>query len=105
MKISIKVIHWLPRIICILGILVISFAALDAFKPGLTIWQQVGAYLMHLIPFFISIALLIVAWKWEFIGGIIIALSGFVVGGFFIIAGILFIVSHYQKKKSVPSTT
>lgn len=130
MKTSTKVIHWLPRIICILAILFVSMFALDAFEPELTIWQQIGAFFMHLIPSFILLALLIVSWKWEFIGGIIFTLLGLgfspvifvhnykmnqsvwmsigIILGItlpFIIVGILFIVSHYQKKKNLSSTT
>ena len=123
MKTSIKILHWTPRIVCILAILFISIFALDSFRPDLTIWQQIGAFLMHLIPSFVLLALLIVAWKWEYIGGIIFILIGL---GFspiifmhnykmngsiwmslglilsitipFIIVGILFIVSHFKKR-------
>ena len=130
MKKSTKVIHWLPRIICILAILFVSMFALDAFDSELTIWQQIGDFLMHLIPSFVLIILLIIAWKWEFIGGIIFTLIGLGLSPFifmhnykmnhsvwmslmtiliitmpFVIVGILFIVSHNQKKKSLPSTT
>ena len=124
MKTSIKIFHWTPRIICILAILFISMFAADSFAPELTFWQQIGGFIMHLIPSFILIALLIVAWKWEYIGGIIfiviaLGLSPFVfmlnynrnhsVGmslGIilaitfpFVVVGALFIISHYLKKK------
>ena len=130
MKTSIKILHWAPRIICILAILFISLFALDSFSPDLTIWQQIGAFLIHLIPSFLLLALLIIAWKWEFIGGIIFILIGLGFSPFifvhnykmnqsvwmsltiilvitmpFIIAGILFIVSHHKKKKNLLSTT
>jgi hypothetical protein len=59
----------------ILAILFISLFALDAFEPGLTLWQQLGAYLMHLIPSFI---LLLIAWKREMLGGIIFLVLGLV---------------------------
>ena len=126
MKTSIRLIHWLPRILCILAILFVSMFALDAFAPGLTIWQQLGDFFMHLIPSFVLTALLIFAWKWEFIGGII--LTAFVLGlspfvfllnhnrnhfsvgtslGIvlmitfpFVVVGILFIISHFLKKKN-----
>lgn len=128
MKPTNKIFHWVPRILCILAILFISLFAADSFAPGLTIWQQLGAFLIHLIPSFILLALLMVAWKWELIGGIIfiviaLALSPFVfmlnyknnhsVGmslGIiavitlpFAIVGILFIVSYYMKKKNQPA--
>jgi cell division protein FtsW (lipid II flippase) len=130
MKKSIKVFHWLPRIICILAILFVSVFALDAFSPELTIWQQIGSFLMHLIPSFILLAFLIVAWKWEYIGGIIFAIIGLILSPFvfvmnynrndsiwmslgiilsitipFIIVGVLFIVSHFLKKKNLLKTT
>ena len=126
MKTSITVFHWLPRIICILAILFISMFALDAFAPGLTIWQQIGAFLMHLIPSFILIALLVVAWKWELIGGIIFIIIGLVLSPLvyqhnynmnhsigmslgilamitfpFVVVGFLFIVSYNKKKKNM----
>lgn len=127
MKTSVKLFHWLPRIICILAILFVSIFAADAFAPGLTLWQQLGAFFMHLIPSFVLIAILIVAWKWELVGGIIIAVIGIATSPFifilnhnrnhfsvgaslgvvlmitfpFIVVGILFIVSHILKKKNL----
>ena len=67
METKVKVLHWLPRIICILAILFVSMLALDSFAPGLTIWQQLGAFLMHLIPSFVLLVFLVIAWKWELI--------------------------------------
>ncbi len=130
MKRSIKIIHWLPRILCILAILFISIFALDAFGPGSTIWEQLGAFLIHLIPSFILVLLLVLAWKKELIGGIIFTLIGLATSPFvfmhnygmnhsvwmsiavlafitlpFVVVGILFITSHYAKKKAMPSVS
>jgi hypothetical protein len=126
MKTSIRLFYWSPRILCILSIFFISLFAADAFAPGLTIWQQLGAFLIHLIPSFILLALLIVAWKWEYIGGIIFMIIGFGLSPYifmlnynrnhsigmslgiilvitlpFIVVGILFIMSHFMKKKNL----
>jgi len=49
--------------------------ALDAFSPGLTVWQQIGAFLVHLVPTYI--------------------LTAFP----FLLAGILFILSRNMKKR------
>ena len=73
---KVKIYHWLPRIICILAILFISLFALDAFQPNLSIWEQIGAFLMHLIHSFILTVLIIIAWKWEYIGGIVFTIIG-----------------------------
>ncbi len=127
MKTSIRIFHWLPRILCILAILFISILAADAFKPGITIWQQLSGFLMQLIPSFILVALLILAWKWERIGGIIFMVIGLALSPFifihnynmnhsvgmslgiimlitfpFVVVGILFIISHNKKKKNLP---
>ena len=127
---SIRIFHWLPRIICILAILFVSLFAADAFAPGLTIWQQIGAFFMHLIPSFILLAFLIVAWKWEYAGGIIFLIIGIGLSPFvfmtnyyrnhsiwmslgiilsitfpFVVVGILFIVSHFLKKKNLQPVT
>ena len=125
MQLSIKIIHWTPRIICIAAILFISIFAADAFEAGLTIWQQLANFILHLTPFFVLIVLLLIAWKWEFIGGILFLITGIitiplifihnykinhlsinqclgiisVINFPFIIVGILFIFSYYRKKK------
>jgi hypothetical protein len=126
MKISLKVLHWLPRVICILAILFVSMFALDAFSPNLTIWQQIGAFIIHLIPSFILLIVLLIAWKWERVGGILFIIIGLGLSPFvffhnyrmnhsiwmslviisvitlpFVIVGILFLISHYRKKKEV----
>jgi hypothetical protein len=127
MKTSMKLFFLLPRVICMLAILFISMFALDSFAPGHTIWQQLVAFLIHLIPSFILIALLVVAWKWEYVGGIIFTIIGLGFSPFFfnlnyhrnhsqgmsfliilmvtfpfIVVGILFILSHFLKKKNNP---
>ena len=82
MKKSYTIFYWLPRIICILAILFISMFAADAFEPGLTIWQQLGAFFMHLIPSFILLVILILAWYRELLGGIIFIIIGLVLTPF-----------------------
>ncbi len=121
---KIRIYHWLPRVICILAILFISLFALDAFQPDLTIWQQIGDFLIHLIPSFILTALLLVAWKWEYVGGIIFTIIGLGLSPLvfnhnynmnhsiwmslgiiltitipFVLVGVLFILSHFHKLK------
>jgi hypothetical protein len=124
---SVKVIHWLPRILCILAILFISMFSLDVFAPGLTIWQQLGGFLIHNIPSFTLLAFLIIAWKRELTGGIIFIAVGFIfclliylinhyrnhfsvgrsliivaiIAVPFVVVGILFIISHNIKKKEL----
>jgi hypothetical protein len=118
-----KLLHWLPRIICILAILFLSLFALDSFSPERTLMQNILAFLTHLIPSFILILILIIAWKWEKTGGILLTIAGlawtvfvFVInlkrthsvaaalliivmlGLPFVLSGVLFITSSYSKK-------
>lgn len=124
MKAGYRILHWLPRILCILAILFISMFAMDAFDPQLTFWQQIKAFIIHMVPSFILIAMLLVAWKWELIGGILLALTGLIMTPFvfnmnynmnhsvpisigiilmitfpFILTGILFIVDHFVRTR------
>ena len=129
MKTSTKVLSWTARILCILAILFISIFALDSFSSERTFWQNATAFLMHLIPSFVMLAILIIAWKWENIGGIILTIIGLALSIFvfvinfkrnhfpvavslrnafmvtfpFILAGILFILSYFKKKKELSS--
>ncbi len=124
MKTSTKALTWTPRILCILAILFISLFALDSFSSEHSFWQNLGDFLIHLIPSFVMLVVLIVAWKWEKVGGIILTSIGFawcifvfflnykrthsvatslldilIVSIPFVLAGILFVISHYRKKK------
>ncbi|WP_449404264.1 DUF7670 domain-containing protein [Flavobacterium soyangense] len=130
MKPSIQFIHWAPRIICIMAILFISMFAADSFEQGNTIWQHLTSLFLHLIPTFILTALLIIAWKWENLGGLLFIFIGMASNPFifmlnhnrnhfsigqsigiialinlpFVIIGILFIISHYMLKKNISSS-
>ncbi len=126
MKTSTKALTWTPRILCILAIIFISLFALDSFSSEHSFWQNLGDFLIHLIPSIVMLVVLIVAWKWEKVGGIILTSIGFawcifvfilnykrthsvatslldilIVGIPFVLAGILFVISHYKKKKEL----
>ncbi|MCU0379028.1 MAG: hypothetical protein MUC78_12310 [Bacteroidales bacterium] len=119
-----KIIHWTPRVLCIVAILFISMFAADSFSSERTFFQNLGALMMHLIPSFMLVAFLIFAWKYEFLGGILFILLGLGFSFFiynlnfdrtqsvstalqatvmltvpFVVVGILFIVSHHLKRR------
>jgi hypothetical protein len=98
--------------------------ALDSFGPNLTPWQQIGAFIIHLVPSFVLLSILLVAWKWELTGGILLTVMGLLASPWiyhlnyrrtqsvstsllillmitfpFILTGILFIISHYARKR------
>jgi len=66
-----KYLYWAPRVLAILFIAFISLFALDVFTEGYGFLELLTALFMHLIPSFILVAILLIAWKWEKIGGII----------------------------------
>lgn len=124
MKTSLKILYWLPRGICIAAILFVSLFALDAFEPGLSLLQQIKDFLIHLIPSFVLLAVLLIAWKREMLGGIVFCIIGLGLSPFvfmlnyrmnhsvwvslsviavitlpFVFVGVLFIVGHIKKQR------
>lgn len=125
MKHQLSILHWLPRLLGLAAIGFISIFALDSFDPSLPLAEQLLHFGAHMLPSFLLLAILAIAWKWERIGGIIFLLLGL---GFsplvymlnhgrnrfsvaqslvvvliitvpFIITGSLFLLSYRQKKK------
>jgi hypothetical protein len=72
---------WTPRIIAGLFIIFISLFALDSFNATQTLTQSIIAFSIHLIPSYVLLIALLIAWKHARTGGII-----------FLGLGILFIV-------------
>lgn len=117
--------QWIPRGITILAILLVSMFAADAFQSGFTFWQNLWALFVHLIPSFVLLIILIIAWKWELLGGLLFILVGVGMSPFiyrhnvnvnhftvaasmkvlliitfpFVVAGVLFIISHVRRRK------
>jgi cytochrome bd-type quinol oxidase subunit 2 len=71
-----KILHWAPRILCILAILFVSLFALDAFEPDKPMGEQLLDFLMHMVPSFVLLLILLIAWKRELLGGILFMLLG-----------------------------
>ena len=63
--------YWTPRVLIILFAAFISLFALDVFDAGYTFWETAFALFMHLIPTFLLIIALVIAWKWERVGGLL----------------------------------
>jgi len=118
--------HWIPRILSILAILFVSLFAADSFDTNLTWWQQISGFVVHLVPSFILVLALIIAWNKELLGGIVFIFLGFIFTPIvfsmnykgnhsigislsviamvtfpFIIVGVLFLISHFRKMKEL----
>jgi hypothetical protein len=77
-----KFIYWAPRILSIVFILFLMLFSLDVFGNGYGFWGTILGLLMHNIPEFILIAVLVISWKREIVGAIA-----------FMLAGLLYIIS------------
>jgi len=104
---------WVLRILLILMILFWALFSLDVFTEQQGFWNILVGFLMHNIPVFVMIIILIIAWKWEHIGGMLLMLcvlgfaffifarSGRFMYGTLIMVGIpfligaMFVVNHY----------
>jgi hypothetical protein len=66
-----RVLYWTPRILGILFAAFISVFALDVFGEGHGFWGTILALAMHLIPTGMILFALLIAWRWEWAGGLI----------------------------------
>ena len=68
---------WSPRILTFLFAIFLSVFALDVFGQGnYGFWETFLALVMHLIPTFILLAILVLAWRWEWLGAILFLTLG-----------------------------
>jgi len=66
-----RALFWAPRILCILFALFLSLFSFDVFNKGLSFWETTRALLLHLSPVGVVIIMLIIAWRWEWLGALI----------------------------------
>jgi hypothetical protein len=83
-----KILFWAPRILAILYIVFISLFALDVFGEDYGFLVTIWALLMHLIPSFVLLAGLLIAWKRPFAGGM-----------FFLLLALLFTVFFHTYRR------
>lgn len=105
--------YWLPRVIAILFILFIGMFALDSFGTGNLWYTNILGFLVHLMPNFLLLGVLIFAWRNEKIGGIIFLLFyiaaifffraemiGLILFSPLILTGVLFLVHSRLAKRN-----
>jgi hypothetical protein len=104
---------WVLRTLLILLIVFWAMFSFDVFQEEQGFWNILVGFLMHNIPVFVMIIILVIAWKREHIGGMLLMLgmlgftiflmagSGEFMFGTLIMMGIpfligaLFVVNHY----------
>jgi hypothetical protein len=112
------ILSWVLRCLLIFMILFFALFSLDVFEPEKGFWEIVAGFLIHNIPSFVMIIILVIAWKWEHIGGSLLMLgmlgfgifmfirSGNFMYGTLIMLGIpfligaFFIMNHYYLGKN-----
>jgi lysylphosphatidylglycerol synthetase-like protein (DUF2156 family) len=65
---SARLLYWSPRVLAAAFALFLSLFALDVFNEAHGFWHTVLAFSIHLIPSAIIVAVLVAAWRWEWIG-------------------------------------
>ena len=74
---------WIPRVLAIVFILFISLFALDSFPGKAPFVKELLGFLIHLIPSYVLIIILMISWKKPVIGGVIFILLSIVFTVFF----------------------
>ncbi len=107
---------WLPRVLGISFVLFISMFAFDVFNEGYLWYEALLGFLIHLIPSYVAIAILLVAWKLPRVGAVAYFAAGIfyifvmneidwvaaaLISGPLFLTGILFIISkNYERENS-----
>lgn len=68
-----KILFWTPRVFGVLFCLFISLFALDVFGEEAGFGAVLLAFVIHLVPTYIVVIALVIAWKRELIGAIVFA--------------------------------
>ena len=71
---SARLLYWLPRVITIALTVFLSLFALEAFNQFHVWWRVSAAFAIGLVPALIVVAVLVAAWRWEWIGAAAFAL-------------------------------
>jgi hypothetical protein len=66
-----QLLFWSPRFLVIGLALFLSLLALDVFGEGRGFWGTALALFMHLVPVYIVVITLVIAWRREWIGAIL----------------------------------
>lgn len=118
-----KFVYWTPRIFSILFLLFLALFSLDVIEPGLSFLQIYIGLIIHNIPVFVLLILLLISWRKEIVGAYTFFIAGLVYIGFMVydaaiysgkwymlsysliiagpafLIGYLFLLNHLRKKK------
>lgn len=69
-------VYWAPRVLSIMFIAFLALFSLDVITPESSLKEIIVGLIMHNIPVFIMIIVLVIAWKHEIVGAIAFLLAG-----------------------------
>jgi hypothetical protein len=75
-----KLIRWSPRILSMLLIALLMMFSLDVFESGMLWYEILLGLLIHNIPAFVLILVLVISWKKPLVGAIVFTTVGFLYG-------------------------
>ncbi len=114
-----QVMFWAPRLLTVLFASFISLFAFDVFDSGHSFWETVLALLIHLIPTGIVLLILLIAWRWEWVGTVLFIGLGLLylfgtphldwsahllISGPLFVMGVLFLVNWWYRTELHPSS-
>ncbi|MGE5397992.1 MAG: hypothetical protein ACM3MK_10715 [Chitinophagales bacterium] len=108
---------WIPRVLAMMFIIFISLFAFDTFSNGEPLVRSLIGFLIHLIPSFVLLIILVISWKRPIVGGCIFIFTGIALAIFWgtykdltrflllslpvLVTGIMFIISHYSRNEII----
>jgi hypothetical protein len=78
-----KIFYWLPRVLTITSIFFMLMFSFDVFQGSEPFSRKIIGFFIHNIPVLVLTVILIIAWRWELIGGLLLIAAFFVAGIFF----------------------
>ena len=65
------ILFWTPEVLGLLFAAFVSLFALDIFGQGYSLWETAVGLFMHLRPVWVMLIALVIAWRWEWLSGIL----------------------------------
>ncbi|NMB55085.1 MAG: hypothetical protein GYA15_10335 [Leptolinea sp.] len=108
-------VYWAPRVLGILMVLFVALFSFDVFDMDASLSERIGGFLIHNIPSFLLILLLVVSWRRELVGTVIYPLLGLTyslanldghwsvhaaITGPLVLIGLLFLLSWREKQRT-----
>jgi hypothetical protein len=110
-----KLLYWIPRVLVIFTIVFMMLFSFNCYEGSDSLRTKIICFLMHNLPIAVCLVALIIAWRWEFPGGILFCLifiaasiffrsfkdnpASLIITTQFLITGILFLIHYYHKEK------